>query len=97
MFLLFPFLILKISGHSMEPAIKNGQTVLVNRLSYLFKQPKIKEIVAFKYGGKVLIKRITKRENGKYFLSGDNPNDSMDSRVFGLVAKRAIIGKFVIC
>ncbi len=77
----------------MEPTIKNGDKVLVNRLAYLFKSPKAGDIVAAKKGDKIFIKRITKIENKKYFVHGDNPNDSVDSRKFGMLSKHDILGK----
>jgi signal peptidase I len=86
----------KISGHSMEPFLKNGDTVLVSDFLYLFINPKINDIVAFKEkNGKVLIKRIKKVKNGKFFLSGDNKNDSFDSKDFGFISNKQIIGKLI--
>jgi len=83
----------KIVGHSMEPVIKNGETVLISSLFYWFKKPSIGDIVAFSGADKILIKRITKVQEEKYFLKGDNLKDSLDSRKFGLISKRKIIGK----
>jgi nickel-type superoxide dismutase maturation protease len=85
----------KISGHSMEPFIKNGQTVLVSSIPYLFSKPKISDIIAFKKTGKVFIKRIAKVKENKYFLKGDNEKDSLDSREFGWIEKGDILGKFI--
>ena len=86
----------KIFGHSMEPQIKTGETVLVSGIPYWFKIPKINDIVAFKdNNGKVLIKRIVKIQNGKYFMQGDNKHDSLDSRQLGLISKNQIIGEFI--
>lgn len=86
----------KVIGHSMEPTIKNGEIVLVSNIPYLFKGPRINDIVAFKDNrGKILVKRITEIEKKGYFLSGDNKNDSLDSRKFGHVIKNQIIGKMI--
>jgi nickel-type superoxide dismutase maturation protease len=86
----------KIAGHSMEPQIKTGDTVLVSRVPYWFKIPKINDIVAFKdNNGKILIKRIVRIQNRKYFVQGDNRNDSLDSRRFGYISKKQIIGEFI--
>jgi len=81
----------------MLPVLKNGQTVLVNRLSYLLSKPKINDIVAMHdpRDDKVLIKRITKIEDKSYFVQGDNKNASTDSRVFGMIRRSAIIGKVI--
>lgn len=79
----------------MEPEIKTGGTVLATNLFYWFKNPKIGDIVAFRNAGKILIKRITKVSNGKYFLAGDNQKDSLDSREFGLISRQKILGKVI--
>ena len=80
----------------MSPTLHDGQIIFVNRLSYIFKNPKIGEIVAAKINGKTFIKRITKIDGEKLFLSGDNEKDSFDSRRFGLISKKEIIGKIII-
>jgi nickel-type superoxide dismutase maturation protease len=92
----FPLSVFKISGHSMEPTIRNGQFVLVNRLAYVFSSPQKGDIVAAKAEGKFFVKRIQKRENIKYFLVGDNQHDSLDSRKFGMIGKDQIIGKVML-
>jgi signal peptidase I len=83
----------KTSGHSMEPAIKNGQYVLISKIPYFFSEPSVKEIVAFKKNQKVFVKRIVKKTGDKYFLAGDNPKDSLDSRDFGFILKNDILGR----
>jgi len=83
----------KIIGHSMTPGIKNGEKVLVSSIFYWFKNPQIGDIVAVIRDGKVFVKRITKTNENKYFLEGDNKKDSLDSRKFGFIAKEKIIGK----
>lgn len=79
----------------MEPLIKNGQSVLISKIPYFFSEPDVKEIVAFNYQGKVLIKRIEKKTGNKYFLTGDNLKDSFDSRSFGSISKSDILGKVI--
>ncbi len=86
----------KVIGHSMEPLIKNGAAVLVSNCPYWFKNPQINDIVAFKdKSGKVLVKRIAKVNNEKYFVEGDNNSDSLDSRSFGYISKKQIIGEMI--
>lgn len=80
----------------MEPLIKNGNTVLVSNIFYLFKSPKVGDIIAFKnFDEKVLIKRIIKKENKKFFIKGDNKKDSMDSKNFGMISGDKIVGKVI--
>jgi signal peptidase I len=83
----------RIIGHSMEPQIKSGETVLVSGIPYWFKTPKINDIVAFKDKKKVLIKRIVRITGDKYFVAGDNKKDSLDSRDFGFISRKQISGK----
>jgi signal peptidase I len=85
----------RIVGHSMEPAIKNGENVLVSNIFYWFKKPEIGDIVAFRDTEQILIKRITKISAGEYFLTGDNQKDSLDSRKLGLIKRKEIIGKVI--
>ena len=45
--------------------------------------------------GAVLVKRITRIVNGRYFLRGDNAGASCDSRVWGTVPRASLIGRVV--
>jgi nickel-type superoxide dismutase maturation protease len=83
----------KIIGHSMEPQIRNNETVLVSSFFYWFEKPQIGDIVAFRADREIFVKRVTKIKNNEYFLEGDNKQDSLDSRKFGLISKEKIIGK----
>lgn len=86
----------KISGHSMEPALKNNQEVLISGLPYLFSKPKVGDIIAFTFArsdlAKLAVKRIKKINGSKYLTEGDNKNDS---REFGWIERKNIIGKVV--
>ena len=87
---------LRIIGHSMEPRIKNGELVLLSGIPYWFKSPRINDIVAFKDSrDTAMVKRITEIKNGRYFVLGDNKNESLDSRKFGYITKKQIIGKII--
>ncbi len=79
----------------MEPAVKYGDFVLVSSIPYCFFSPKERDIIAFNYKGKVLIKRIARIQNEEFYLEGDNRNDSLDSRSFGKVKKSDILGKVI--
>lgn len=79
----------------MSPTIKHNNFVLVSGLMYLFKNPAVNDIVAFKHTNSILIKRITKILENKYFVKGDNPKDSLDSKQIGLISKKQILGKVI--
>ncbi|MEK7160284.1 MAG: S26 family signal peptidase [Patescibacteria group bacterium] len=86
----------KIQGHSMEPKIKDTDVVLVSFIPFLFKNPAVGDIVAFNNKGKqILIKRIKKIENGRYYVRGDNKDDSLDSRNIGFISKSRILGQVI--
>ena len=76
---------LRVIGHSMEPILHDGDYVIVHR----FTSPKLSDIVAAKIDGKILIKRIVKIADGKYFLSGDNQHDK---KIY-VAGKHQIMGK----
>jgi len=87
-----------VSGHSMEPQFREGERIVINRLSYLFSNPKPNDIVAVEdpeQRGKILLKKVIKIEaTGKFFVEGINKLDSLDSRFFGATSKDLIRGKF---
>jgi len=93
----WPLKIVKIQGHSMQPLIKDGQLLFVNQWAYLFRRPRIGEVVVFRSpGGKELFcKRITAVNGSDYILHGDNPADSLDSRALGAISIKAILGRVV--
>ena len=82
----------------MEPTFKDGDRVIINRITYLFARPKPSNIVALKHPkkrNKILLKKIKKVSSGdQFFVVGENKSDSEDSRYFGKINKGSIIGKF---
>ena len=138
--------ILHVSGRSMQPAIADGSTLVVNKLAYglnlpygnrllvQWAEPKAGDIVIYLYDNKIVVKRCvagagaaleystqpvyTLRVEGKeialtesqyrnlkaaatvpqgYILAiGDNYEESVDSRSYGFVSTRNILGK-VLC
>lgn len=78
----------------MQPTIKDGTAVLINRLAYLLKKPKIGDIVVLKRQ-KYIIKRIAAIKKEQVFVIGDNKKESNDSRHFGWIGKDNILGKVI--
>lgn len=76
----------------MIPTLKENDVVLVNRLSYFLSRPKIGDLIILKQR-QYIIKRIKKIKNDKYFVVGDNKKESTDSRKFGWISKKKIVGK----
>lgn len=133
-FLFQPYL---VKGQSMEPNFKNGDYLIVDEISYRFREPERGEVIVFKYPNdpsQRYIKRIIglpgetiKIENNKvmannkildessyiplfettagamefnlknneYFVMGDNRIASFDSRRWGFLPKKNIIGRVV--
>lgn len=76
----------------MLPILKPGQDVLV--LCWFLKL-KVGDLIVFKKNGKEMIKKIQKVRKQEYFVVGDNPKESTDSRNFGWIKKSEIIGKVI--
>lgn len=79
----------KITGHSMEPYLKQGDQVV----AWKFSKIKKGDVVVIKCKSKNVIKRVTKISRDTVFVAGDNKNDSMS---LGPVQKRDIIGKVIL-
>jgi len=81
----------------MSPALHDGQIIVINRLRYLWRKPQVGDIIALKdpRDKKILIKRIAKIILDEYFVEGDNKKHSTDSRVFGMIRRRDILGKVI--
>ena len=69
-----------VTSGSMESTLMTGDTILVNKLAYILKEPKRGDIVCFysKESGKVMAKRIIGIENdiiafvdGEVFINGE--------------------------
>lgn len=63
------FSIMKVQGDSMEPSIEQGDRVLIDKVSYFFRQPEPGDVVAFPCSvysedgeGSTLVKRIVAAE-----------------------------------
>jgi nickel-type superoxide dismutase maturation protease len=82
-------------GKSMNPTLKDGEVVLVDREAKI----EVGDIVVAKHPVEQtseIVKRVERiNEHGHYFLVGDNLEDSNDSRHFGAVRKEYIKGKVV--
>ena len=87
----------KIVGQSMLPLLEQGEEVLIDPYAYSKSQPQVNDIVVTNHPWNTqltIVKRVTEvAVDGSYFLRGDNPASSTDSRQWGLVNRSKIIGK----
>jgi len=135
-FLFQPFL---VKGQSMEPSFYTADYLIVDEITYKFRNPKRGEVIVFKYpqnekqkfikrviglpgeeieiNGEELMVKNDKGEmvyseknpsnsifgnlkiqlgEGEFFVMGDNQAHSLDSRYFGKVKKKEIVGRVVL-
>jgi signal peptidase I len=123
-FVVQPFL---VSGASMEPNFSDGNYLLIDEITYRFREPQRREAVVFRYpldrkvffikrlvgvpGDHVVIKngKVTvngelvdgsstsgsvnvKLKDNEYYVLGDNRSQSFDSRNWGPITRKDIIG-----
>lgn len=80
-----------VEGDSMLPAYRSGQAIIVSH-SRAFG---VGDVVIVFADNKELIKRVAKQQNGQVYVLGDNPTKSRDSRQFGWINDRHVIGKVI--
>lgn len=126
----------RTDGQSMEPNFHTGEYVLVNKVAYLFQEPRRGDVIVFRYpfdihrdfmkrvigipsdtiqttdmevrvNGQILHEpyislplnfesRTWKLEPNQFFVMGDNRDNSLDSRTWGPLERKYIVGKVII-
>ena len=85
----------RVEGDSMTPTLNEGDVVLVKNS----RRVKIGDVVLaqhpYKQSVKVLKRIAEVNDQGRYLLTGDNPEESTDSRTFGSISAAAILGKVI--
>jgi nickel-type superoxide dismutase maturation protease len=86
-----------IAGRSMEPALEDGDWVLVDPDAYRTRGPGAGELVLApdpREPERLLIKRVGGVErDGRLTILGDAPDASTDSREFGTIAAAEVRGR----
>ena len=80
--------LLRVQGDSMSPTLKSGQALLAVSTAVVPVKPG--RIIAFQRGDDLFIKRALSREGDGWYVAGDNPSRSTDSRRFGPVPETDI-------
>jgi nickel-type superoxide dismutase maturation protease len=83
-----------VDGPSMEPTLTSGDRLLVVRRP----GPAVGDIVAVRDpsgSGRLLVKRVVSVVDDQVAVEGDNSRWSTDSRAFGPVARRAVVGRVI--
>jgi len=90
-----------VPSMSMYPTLKPGQFILLDTWAYQHKSPKLNDVVVFKHekANQWLVKRVSlwpnkqTQHNNLIYLLGDNQAASRDSRSFGGINQKQIVGK----
>ena len=83
----------------MEPTLNENEIALVSRISYWFGKPKVGDIIVLRRETYIIkrIKKINLSVDGeRFFVEGDNKSSSTDSRNFGWISKKEILGKVIL-
>ena len=81
-----------VEGDSMAPTLKDGDTVLVRPRADI----NVGDIVLADHpyrSSVTILKRVARIADGRVTLAGDNEAASTDSRTFGPVSIKSIIGR----
>lgn len=79
----------------MNPSYRDGDWVLVLRSERL--QPgAVAAVRDPRENRRVLIKRVIRREISGWWVAGDNPTASTDSRTFGPVPPELVVGRVLL-
>ncbi len=84
-----------VSGNSMSPTLSDGDAVLIKPVKAAKSGDLILASHPYKSNVKIL-KRVGEiSDSGQMTLIGDNPSESTDSRSFGSISSKHLIGKVV--
>ncbi|HCX52896.1 MAG: nickel-type superoxide dismutase maturation protease [Planctomycetaceae bacterium TMED241] len=87
---------MRVDGFSMAPTLVPGDLVLITPRQAGATLPALGSIVVARHPDRPatrIIKRMADVQDGGLVLLGDNPGASTDSRQFGVVPSRLLIGE----
>jgi nickel-type superoxide dismutase maturation protease len=83
-----------VTGESMTPAFQPGDRLLVGPVGRV-RPGAVVALPDPRRPDRLLVKRVRTSEAGRLDVRGDNQSASTDSRHFGLVPRRRVIGRVV--
>jgi nickel-type superoxide dismutase maturation protease len=83
-----------VHGDSMRPALEPGDRLLVVGLGRL-RPGDLVAVADPRDPQRIVVKRVSSVDSGGVTVLGDNPAASTDSRTFGPVARRQVVGRAV--
>ncbi len=90
---------IKVSGNSMLPLYSDGDILMLDILAYDKISPIVGDIIVCKHPyvkDMLLIKKVSRIDKDKrLFIVGINPDESTDSRSFGTISQRSVLGKII--
>jgi len=81
-----------VAGHSMEPALREGDWLVVLPA----RRPRRGDVVVVRDPGderRFLVKRISSVDGDSVVVTGDHAGHSRDSREFGAVPRASVVGR----
>ncbi|MHB1830375.1 MAG: S26 family signal peptidase [Candidatus Micrarchaeaceae archaeon] len=92
---LLPIRVFRAAGRSMEPAVKDGDYLVLCTFCRKFR---VGDIVVLKHpeNGMEIVKRVERIDKGMIFVLGDNRDYSEDSRKFGEVPMTDVVGRMIL-
>ena len=89
--------LIKVTGHSLTPEYQEGDFVLVSKIPFLLSSPRSGDTIVFHhpaYG--TMIKQVESidQNTGALLVTGTHA-ESIDSRQFGSISQKQIIGKVI--
>ncbi len=89
-----PLLRVRVAGDSMLPTLRDGDACLVRR-THRIRPGHLIVVERPDRPGLLVVKRVWRREPTGWWVEGDNPDGSDDSRLFGPVPDAKVIGVVV--
>jgi signal peptidase I len=89
--------LLKVSGDSLQPLYQAGDFVLLFKIPSLFGMVKPGDVIVFRheaYGVMIKMVECVVPDKDEIFVAGTH-DDSVDSRRFGAISNKEVIGKVI--